>query len=74
MTTIVKVERPPENEDAPWLMYDKDREHLVEVDCMVIPQHVKDAMGNDLEAYFVGAWSSIVGWGLSERVSDAEGF
>lgn len=34
----------------------------------------KDQMGDDLKAYFVGSWSSIVGWGLSERVSDNQEF
>ena len=67
---IVKVQRPMMTTDptTPWLIYDKARKHQVTIPDAVIPKHVKDAMGDDFKAYFKGAWSSIVGWGLSERV------
>lgn len=74
MTETVKVQRPIFPPDGPWLMYDRDRKHVVEVDARAIPQYVRDQMGKDHKAYFVGAWSSIVGWGLSERVSDNQEF
>ncbi len=74
MTEIVKVQRPVFTTDpmSPWLMYDREKKHMVEVPGAVIPAHVKEAMGDDPKAYFVGAWSSVVGWGLSERVSDQQ--
>ena len=31
--------------------------------------YVRDALGKDKVAFFRGAWSSIVGWKLSERVA-----
>ncbi len=76
MTEIVKVQRPILTTDpnAPWLIYDEARKHVTEVPEAVIPAYVKKAMGDDFKAYFVGAWSSIVGWGLSERVSDYQAF
>ena len=76
MTEIVKVQRPIMTNDpsAPWLIYDAARKHVTEVPEMAIPQHIRAAMGDDYKAYFVGAWSSIVGWGLSTRVSDDQGF
>lgn len=74
MTEIVKAQGPmmSNGEHPPWLMYDEARKHVTKVDHRVVPQYVKDAMGDDFEAYFVGAWSSIVGWGVSERVADQE--
>ncbi len=73
-TSIVKVQRPivTNDPDAPWLMYDEKREHMTQVPDRLIPTYVRDAVGKDLKAYFVGAWSSIVGWGLSERVEDQD--
>lgn len=72
MTETVKVQRPISTNDpaAPWLIYDRARKHAVSVPAKVIPAHVVKAMGDDYKAFFVGAWSSIVGWGLSERVKD----
>jgi hypothetical protein len=32
----------------------------------------KKLMGNDVKAYFSGAWSSIVGWALNERMPDED--
>lgn len=74
MTEIVKVQRPVFPPDAPWLIYDRDRKHMREVDSRAIPQYVRDQMGDDMKAYFVGAWSGVVGWGLSNRVSDDQEF
>ena len=76
MTEIVKVQRPfmTSDPDAPWLIYDAKRKHVTHVPEMIIPKEVKDAMGDDFKAYFIGAWSSVVGWGLSKRVPDEHGF
>jgi hypothetical protein len=76
MTQIVKVQRPimTNDPDQPWLMYDRERKHVTEVPDAIVPAYVKTAMREDYKAYFVGAWSSIVGWGLTERVSDNQGF
>ena len=74
MTEIVKVQRPLATNDAalPWLIYDRNRRHVAEVPQSIIPAHVRKAMGKSAKAYFVGAWSSIVGWGLSMRVADQD--
>ena len=70
MTETVKVQRSlATTAGGPmWLIYDKGRKHMTEVPDAAIPRYVKDAMGGDAKAYFEGAWSSIVGWGLSRRV------
>jgi hypothetical protein len=74
MTEIVKVQRPlMTNGDEPmWLIYDRERKHVEQVPEGAIPAYVKEAMGDDFKVYFVGAWSSIVGWGLSKRVGDQD--
>ena len=68
---IVKVQRPimSNDPDDPWLIYDKARKHMTQVPARAIQQSIKSAMGQDYKAFFKGAWSSIVGWGLSERVA-----
>jgi hypothetical protein len=72
MTETVKVQRPisTNDPDEPWLIYDKARKHQTNVPARLIPAHVREAMGGDFKAFFTGAWSSIVGWGLSSRVKD----
>lgn len=68
---IVKVQRalasshPAGYEQV--LVYDKARKHMTE---QPLTSDVREKMGSDMKAYFKGAWSSIVGWGLSERVKD----
>lgn len=76
MTSIVKVQRPIHTNEPEkfWLMYDKYRVNVTKVPDAVVPNYVKKAMGIDHKAYFIGAWSSVVGWGLSERVSDTQDF
>lgn len=76
MTEIVKVQRPLHTTDPnnPWLMYDLNRKYQIEVPDKNIPQHVKEAMGNDYKAYFNGEWSSLIGWSLFDRVSDDQDF
>ena len=34
--------------------------------------YVRDALGGDLKGYFMAAWSSVVGWGIGERVADQD--
>lgn len=74
MTETVKVQRPIVSNDPrnPWLIYNKERSHVTEVPDAAIPTYVKAAMRGDMKAYFIGAWSSIVGWGLSKRVKDED--
>jgi hypothetical protein len=72
MTETVKVQRPLFPPDGPWLIYGRNHKHSREVPHFLIPDYVKKAMGDDKKAYFVGAWSSIVGWGLSSRVKDED--
>ena len=71
-TEIVKVQRPLMPPDGPWMIYGKGRKHQTLTPADAIPKHVKDAMGTDYKGYFKGAWSSVVGWGLSERVKDQD--
>jgi hypothetical protein len=73
-TEIVKVQRPVKTNDPtePWLIYDRRRNHEVMVPAAAIPEHVKKALGDDFKGYFTGAWSSVVGWGLSARVAAQE--
>ncbi len=63
MTEIVKVERVSHH---CWRISDFAGKHVQERP--VLLQYVVDAMAGDDTACFVGAWSSIVGWGLSRRV------
>lgn len=71
---IVKVQRPIASNaaDPPWLVYDKTRKHYETIPAGAIPESVKKALGSDAKGYFKGAWSSIVGWGLSERVGEQD--
>lgn len=68
---IVKVQRALASSsmvaDDRVLIYDKARKHTTE---QPLTNDVRKKMGDDMKAYFKGAWSSIVGWGLSERVGD----
>jgi hypothetical protein len=71
---IVKVQRPVAQSpgEPVWLIYDKSRRHEVMLPERAILQSVKKAMGNDLKAHFKAAWSSVVGWGISERVPNQD--
>ena len=70
-TEFVKVQRPIVSsisaEGEPWLIYDRARKHVQQLPSNLVPRHVREAMGSSYKAYFRGAWSSIVGWGLSNR-------
>ena len=68
MTEIVKVQVPVAGNGSA-LIYDKARKHMAQRKLM---SHEKILMGNALKAYFYGAWSSVVGWGLSSRAPDQE--
>jgi hypothetical protein len=68
MTEVVKVQRALNNNN--WLIYDRERKHVQERDGLSVPAYVHEAMGDDTKAFFEGAWSSVVGWGLSSRVEE----
>jgi hypothetical protein len=70
--TIIKVQRPlMTNGDEPqWLLYDKARKHQELLPEKLVPKNVGTAMGGDYKAFFNAEWSSIVGWGISDRVKD----
>ena len=72
MVEIVKVQRTISPPDGDWLIYDRRQKHMVQVPAGVIPAHVRQAMGSAYKALFVGAWSSVVGWGLSKRAPDQD--
>ena len=69
---IVKVQRPIFTNDPnePWLIYDRWHQHIESKLPHRIREDTRKAMGSDFKGYFKGAWSSVVGWGLSERVED----
>jgi hypothetical protein len=71
---IVKVQRPihTTDPDLPWLIYDRAEKHVEQRPARMVRREVKDKMGADYKAFFKGAWSSVVGWGLSERVADQD--
>lgn len=68
MVEIVKVQIPLSG-PGPALIYDKARKHMIQRELV---RHELEAMGGDVKAYFNAAWSSIVGWGLSQRVEDQD--
>ena len=76
MTETVKVQRPihTTDPDAPWLIYDAAKKHVEERPDRMIPAYIRDQMRGDFKAYFTGAWSGVVGWGISNRVSDDQEF
>ena len=69
MTEIVKVQVPIIGDPNTCLVYDKAKKH---VNQQPLQDHVKRALRGDLKGYFKGAWSSVVGWGLSARVPDQD--
>lgn len=71
---IVKVQKPLFSTESspPWLISDRWGRHVTEVPAAAIPQHVKAAMSTTHRAYFNGAWSSVVGWGLSDQVEEQD--
>ena len=68
MPEIVKVQIPLSG-DGEALIYDKERKRIIQ---RHLSRHELKAMGGDVKAYFNAAWSSIVGWGLSQRVEDQD--
>ena len=66
---IVKVQVPIIGDKSQVLIYDRGRKHMVH---QPLTNDVKARLKGDLKGYFKGAWSSIVGWGISERVPDQD--
>jgi hypothetical protein len=66
---IVKVQVPLVGDTSMCLVYDKARKHMVQQPLL---RDVEKQLNGDAKGYFKGAWSSIVGWGLSERVADQD--
>ena len=66
---IVKVQVPIVGNPNTCLIYDKERKHQTE---QPLQEHIKKALNGDYKGYFKGAWSSIVGWGISERVPNQD--
>lgn len=66
---IVKVQVPLNLVEGPIevLIYDKNRKHTT---TQPLTSDVAKKLRGDKKGYFKGAWSSVVGWGLSERVPD----
>jgi hypothetical protein len=66
---IVKVQVPLSGGVSHCLVYDKARKH---VNQQPLLRDVKKALNGDVKGYFKAAWSSVVGWGISERVPDQD--
>ena len=66
---IVKVQVPVIGDQRMCLVYDKARKHQMQ---QPLVNYVRDALGGDLKGYFMAAWSSVVGWGIGERVADQD--
>jgi hypothetical protein len=65
---IVKVQVPLVGGNSnECLVYDKARKHM---STQPLLSEVRKALKGDPKGYFKAAWSSIVGWGISERVPD----
>jgi hypothetical protein len=67
---IVKVQRPRFPLDAPWLVYDEAREHILRIPDEFVPEDVKRAMGGDYQAFFRGLCKPTGELKLGERVED----
>lgn len=70
--TIVKVQRPLNDPDGPWLIYDRAEKHVEHRISAIVSRYTREKMGDAHKAYFKAAWSSVVGWGLSDRVPDQD--
>jgi len=68
MSEIVKVQIPLGG-PGPALIYDKAQKYSV---MRNLTRDEEKAMGDDVKAYFKASWSSVVGWGLSQRVEDQD--
>lgn len=66
---IVKVQVPIVGDRGTCLVYDKNRRHMQQQPLL---GYVEKALDGDLKGYFKAAWSSVVGWGISERVADQD--
>lgn len=66
MPETVKVQITTDGEAA---IYDRAEKHRV---VRPLLPHEQKLMGSDTKAYMRGAWSSVVGWGISARVPDEE--
>lgn len=69
---IVKVQMPlsqPYAIGTMLLVYDKKQKHMKQQPC---DRYTFEKLNGDYKAFFKGAWSSVVGWGLSDRVEDED--
>ncbi len=66
---IVKVQVPIIGDPGTCLVYAKGHKHVRQ---QPLTNDVREKLKGDLKGYFKGAWSSIVGWGISERVADQD--
>jgi len=70
---VIKVQKPiaqsKEATNQPmWLIYDINRSRMQRLPESVVPKHVKEKMRDVNKAFFLGTYSSIVGWAISETV------
>ena len=70
---IVKVQRPLMPTDGPWCVYGKGRQNMRLVAPDKVPRPVKEAMGDDLKAYFHARWDQARGiWMMGQRTTEQD--
>jgi hypothetical protein len=59
-TAIVKIQRPlrASAANAPWMIYDRAREHAEIREARAVPANVKNLMGTRPKAYFNAIWTA----------------
>lgn len=72
MMEIIKVQRPLNDPNGPWLIHDKNRKHPEVRRPELVTRYLQERMGTDQKAFFMGAWSSVVGWAINDRVEDQD--
>lgn len=54
----VKIQRPlaRNDDDAPWLVYNRSREHMDQIPQRLVPQRVRAEMRRETKGYFSAEW------------------
>lgn len=70
VVTIVKIQRPMQPPDGPWLVYDQRRKMMQTMPQSALPPKVIRAMGDDLKGYFnatCGGGALVIGHRVAEQ-------
>jgi hypothetical protein len=70
VSTIVKVQRPLNPPEGPWLVYGQGKQNMRMVPDAKVPGSVRAAMKGHAKAYFRATWDRARGmWIVGERVT-----